>query len=125
VRSTGRGDDDVFWLMTVSAALGSVSRAEAALSDEPWSALGRHTHTHGRALMAEVTGEPEEAARLFAEAAHGWQEWGSIPLRAYALVGLGRCSGDTAAFAEGQAIFTRLGATPIGVPVAQTRQQQV
>jgi class 3 adenylate cyclase/tetratricopeptide (TPR) repeat protein len=125
VRSTGRGDDDVFWLMTVSAALGSVSRAEAALSDEPWSALGRHTHTHGRALMAEVTGEPDEAARLFAEAAHGWQEWGSIPLRAYALVGLGRCSGDSAAFAEGQAIFTRLGATPIGAPVARTRQQQV
>jgi class 3 adenylate cyclase/tetratricopeptide (TPR) repeat protein len=125
VRSTGRVEDDVFWLMAVSAALGDVSRAEVVLSDEPWSALGRASHTHGRALVAEATGRFEEAARLFAEAAHGWQEWGSIPLRAYALIGLGRCSGDPAAFAEGQAIFTSLGATPIGAPVAEARQQQV
>ena len=74
--------------------------------------MGRHSHTHGRALLAEEAGRRDEAAQLYAEAAEGWQEWGSKPLRAYALVGVGNCAGDTAALAEGQEIFAALGATP-------------
>lgn len=118
-------DDEVVWLVTVAVGIGNGSRAEAILSYEPWSALGRHSHTHGRALLAEEAGRREEAAQLFAKAADGWQEWGSVPFRAYALLGLGNCSGDAAALAEGNEIFASLGATPATAQSAPARQQQV
>ena len=55
---------------------------------------------------------PDEAARLYREAAGRWLEFGSVVEHAYALLGLGRC-GDTKAAREGNAIFARLGASPV------------
>jgi hypothetical protein len=120
-------DTDVrFWLATIAFSLGDADRA-AALQDgpEPWTACGRHAHAHAQALVAEASTRRDEAAALYAEAAAGWAEWGSVPLRAYALVGLGNCAGDATALAEGLEIFAGLGATPVSAGVAETRQQQV
>ena len=50
--------------------------------------------------------------RSVREAAERWDEYGSIVERAYALLGLGRC-GDAKALREGEAIFERLGASPV------------
>ncbi len=120
-------DDELpVWLTIVALGLGDMARAEALLSVyEPWTACGRSSLVHRRAVVAEAAGHTEEAAQLFAEAAEGWKAWGSVPLRAYALLGLGDCSGDTAALAESHAIFATLGATPITTPSASPRQQQV
>ena len=123
---SARVDDDLVLLIIVAVGLGAIPRAEALLSgDEPWSACARHALVHGRALVAEAAGRTEEAAQLFAEAADGWKAWGSVPLRAYALVGLGNCAGDTTVLAEGLEIFSRLGATPVSPAAASARQQQV
>jgi hypothetical protein len=91
----------------LSLAQSLVDRATGAM-DSP---LSRHVTATGRAILAEVHGRTEEAAILYAEAAAGWDEWGSVPERAYALLGLGRC-GDEDAAREAAAIFERLGAVP-------------
>ena len=114
------------WITMVALRVGGVARADAHVGGyEPWSACGRHGLEHGRALVAEASGRPDDAAQLFAAAADGWEAWGSVPLRAYALLGLGNCTGDASALAEGMKIFASLGATPIERPVAPAGQQQV
>ncbi len=42
-------------------------------------------------MLAEAAGDSTEAARLYAEAAERWRDFGSVPERAYALLGRGRC----------------------------------
>jgi class 3 adenylate cyclase len=44
-----------------------------------------------RAQVAEAAGDHARAAVLYAEAATRWQEFGSVPERAYALLGQARC----------------------------------
>ena len=111
--------DAPVWLVMVALRVGGVARAEAQLSrNEPRTACGRHARTHARALVAEAAGRPADAAQLFADAARGWKEWGSVPLRAYALVGLGTCSGDPTALDEGLEIFAALGAMPLAALAA-------
>jgi class 3 adenylate cyclase/tetratricopeptide (TPR) repeat protein len=104
------------WLTTVALAVGGAESGERQLrAAEPWTACGQHARVHARALVAEAAGRSDDAARLFGEAAEGWRTWGSVPMRAYALVGLGRSADDAAALAEGGEIFASLGAEPIGV----------
>jgi tetratricopeptide (TPR) repeat protein len=43
------------------------------------------------AVLAEATGEPEEAAARYAEAADGWKTYGQVLEHALALLGQGRC----------------------------------
>jgi class 3 adenylate cyclase/tetratricopeptide (TPR) repeat protein len=125
VKLTVEGEQRV-WLSMVALGVDGSARAEGLLSGaEPWSAAGKHALVHGRALVAEASGRTDEAARLFAEAVNAWAAWGSVPLRAYALVGLGRCSGDATALAEGMALFAGLGASPLTTDVAPTRRQQM
>ena len=126
-RAPGHIDDELpVWLTTVALGLGDLVRAETLLSGyKPWTTCGRNALAHSRALIAEAAGRRDEAAGLFTEVADGWEAWGSTPLRAYALLGLGDCSGDTAALVESHAIFATLGATPITNPAASPRQQQV
>jgi hypothetical protein len=116
---------DIVWVATAAVGIGKPDSAAAVLVRRPWSVCGRLGHSHARALVAQATGRLDEAARLFREAADGWQAWGSVPFRAYALLGLGTCAGDSAALDEGEAIFAELGATPIGTPTVAPRQQQV
>jgi hypothetical protein len=58
---------------------------------EPRYPLHQHALCSARAELAEHTGEYEEAARLYLQAAAGWQEFGNVPERAYSLLGDGRC----------------------------------
>ena len=53
--------------------------------------LEKHALCSARAQLAERGGERDGAAALYAEAASGWQEFGNVPERAYALLGQGRC----------------------------------
>jgi class 3 adenylate cyclase len=43
------------------------------------------------ALLAEHSGAHAEAARLYADAAQGWQQFGNLPEQAHALLSHGRC----------------------------------
>jgi class 3 adenylate cyclase/tetratricopeptide (TPR) repeat protein len=45
----------------------------------------------GHALLAEAARRHADAARLYGDAAERWREFGSVPERAYALLGQGRC----------------------------------
>jgi len=101
-------------VLRICLAAGELSLAQSLVdgaTDAADSPMSRHVTTTGRAILAEAHGSTEEAAILYAEAAAGWDEWGSVPERAYALLGLGRC-GDEAAAREAEAIFQRLGAVP-------------
>jgi tetratricopeptide (TPR) repeat protein len=53
--------------------------------------LDKHALASARAQLAEHAGDSAEAANLYAEAAAGWQEFGNVPERAYALLGKSRC----------------------------------
>ena len=90
-------------LGTVHASeLGSVLRTALALDDP---ALAEHLAGHldametvelraqvsASAQLAEAAGDHDAAARLYEEAAEGWQQFGHVPERAYALLGQGRC----------------------------------
>jgi class 3 adenylate cyclase/tetratricopeptide (TPR) repeat protein len=118
--------EDLVWLVTAALGSGDGARASRLLDGPvPVSACAQHGRAHCRALVAAASGRSDEAAQLFAEAADGWSSWGSVPLRAYALVGLGACAGDTAALEAGREIFATLGAEPVGAGAELPRQQQV
>jgi class 3 adenylate cyclase/tetratricopeptide (TPR) repeat protein len=58
---------------------------------EPRYPLDEHALCAARAQLAEYAGELSEAARLYADAADRWQEFGNVPERAHALFGRGSC----------------------------------
>jgi class 3 adenylate cyclase/tetratricopeptide (TPR) repeat protein len=58
---------------------------------EPRYPLHQHALCSGRAELAEHAGEHEEAARLYSQAAAGWQEFGNVPEHAHSLLGEARC----------------------------------
>jgi class 3 adenylate cyclase/tetratricopeptide (TPR) repeat protein len=78
----------------------------------------RHAIASSHAQLAEARGSYEEAARLYADAANRWREFGNVPERAYALLGQGRCLralGDPAAdapLAEARELFASMGYRP-------------
>jgi len=53
---------------------------------EPRYPLDEHALCASRAQLAEHAGEQSEAAKLYAEAAERWEEFGNVPERAYALL---------------------------------------
>jgi tetratricopeptide (TPR) repeat protein len=53
--------------------------------------LDEHAVCTSRAQLAEQAGDLAAAARLYADAARRWGEFGNLPERAQALLGLGRC----------------------------------
>ncbi len=85
---------------------------------EPRTPLQEHALCVARAALAEAAGEQAEAVALYAEAAQRWQEFGSVPERAYALLGQGRCLlalGEPEAeesLREARELFTALGYHP-------------
>jgi len=100
-------------------AAGDLTLAQSLVDEAAEAADSKlllHSITTGRAILADARGQTEEAAALYREAA-AWGEWGSVPERAYALLGLGRC-GDQDAAREAAAIFARLGAAPVVAQVA-------
>jgi class 3 adenylate cyclase/tetratricopeptide (TPR) repeat protein len=78
-----------------------------------------HCLTTARALLAEAHGDLEPAAELHARAATNWMDYGSVPERGQALLGLGRCLARLQhpqawdRLREARAIFVRLQARPL------------
>jgi hypothetical protein len=58
---------------------------------QPVTPLFENAISACRAQLAEAAGDHARAAVLYVEAATRWQEFGSVPERAYALLGQGRC----------------------------------
>jgi class 3 adenylate cyclase/tetratricopeptide (TPR) repeat protein len=116
---TGRGRRaDAFaglpTMLRICVAAGELPLAQSLVdgtADAADTPASLHATTTGRAILAEAHGQTEEAAALYRAAAAAWDEWGSVPERAYALLGLGRC-GDEDAAREAAAIFELLGAVP-------------
>ena len=85
---------------------------------EPVTPLFENALSACRAQSAEAAGEHAEAAALYAEAAKRWVEFGSVPERAYALLGQGRCLtvlGEPVAQAplrEARRLFASMGYRP-------------
>jgi tetratricopeptide (TPR) repeat protein len=78
----------------VRTAIAAGDRALAGrLTIDVSSQYPYHEHALGacRAHLAEASGEPAQAATLYAEAAERWREFGNVPERAFALLGQGRC----------------------------------
>ncbi len=105
----------------VRCALSSSGRELAAeITDgfEPHTPLQERALVAARAVLAEAAGDSTEAARLYAEAAERWRDFGSVPERAYALLGRGRCLvalGRPAAeepLREARELFASLGYKP-------------
>ncbi len=82
---------------------------EGAAELSPWNHSAR---CGAEAGLSEARGEYDAASRLYRDAADAWGELGSVVERGYALLGLGRC-GDARALVEGEAVFARLGASPV------------
>jgi tetratricopeptide (TPR) repeat protein len=103
----------LLWPARIAVAGGRLELAEAFLdgagSASVWE---RCTQLAGVALLAEARGGRDEASALYRESAERWLAFGSIVEQAYALLGAGRC-GDAKAAREGEAIFERLGASPV------------
>jgi tetratricopeptide (TPR) repeat protein len=82
------------------------------------SARTRTAIATARAILAEARGDLEDAADRYAAAAAAWLSYGSIPERALALAGEGRCRSGAGDPRAGQSLraareaFAALGATP-------------
>lgn len=70
--------------------------------------------------MAEARGDLDEASGLYGDVAERWREYGHVPVRAQALLGLGRCLVQAGAAAEASAplgeartVFSGLRARPL------------
>jgi class 3 adenylate cyclase/tetratricopeptide (TPR) repeat protein len=107
------------YLTRVALALDEAPLAEQlAAGIEPVTPLDQHALASARAQLVEATGEYSDAAGLYRETAERWRGFGSVPGRAYALLGQGRCLlalGDTRAeFTLGQArdLFQSMGYKP-------------
>ena len=101
------------WPARIAVAHGRPELAETFLEGtEHESAWDRSARPAARAALAEARGEFDGAAALYRVAAERLGEYGSVVERAYALIGAGRC-GDPKAMQEGEAIFARLGASPV------------
>jgi hypothetical protein len=88
---------DPFWAAMLPALVRSalaLGRPDLATSltqgVPPVTPLHQHVLTGSQAHLAEANGDRTEAAALYADAAQRWLEFGSVPERAYALLGQGR-----------------------------------
>jgi class 3 adenylate cyclase/tetratricopeptide (TPR) repeat protein len=106
-------------LVPVCAAAGELELAAALMegtSEAATSPAALSFLAFARATIAESKGD-RAAGDLYREAVQHARDWGSVVLRGYALLGLGRC-GDEEAQREGEAIFERLRAEPFAVLAA-------
>ena len=79
-------------LVDIALALDDPSLAERFVSRvDPAEAANRHALASARAQLAEAGGDHASAAELYAVAAQDWEHFGTVPPRAYALLGQGRC----------------------------------
>jgi tetratricopeptide (TPR) repeat protein len=107
------------YLVRVAVALDEAPLAERLAADiEPVTPLDEHARATVRAQLAEAAGRHADAALLYQEAAERWRAFGSVPERAHALLGQGRClvtHGDEAAevpLAQARDLFASMGYKP-------------
>ena len=106
-------------LVEIALALDDAALAERFVGYvEPTEPAIRHALTSARAQLREAGGDHAAAAGLYEEAARAWEEFDTVPGRAYALLGQGRCLhalGDPRAeqrFAEARELFASMGYQP-------------
>ena len=106
-------------LVRTALALDDVSLARKLVGGvQPTTPIAEHALLACHAQLAEATGDHVEAAKLYAEAVAGWQQFGDVPEVAYALLGLGRslvAAGDPGAqvpLGEARELFASLGYRP-------------
>jgi hypothetical protein len=103
----------LLWPARIAVASGYPELAEAFLDGAGDTSAWDHcTSLSARALLRENRSHGDQAAVMYREAAEHWHAFGSVIEQAYALIGAGRC-GDAKAAREGEAIFGRLGASPV------------
>ena len=101
------------WPARIAIAAGELTLAEAFFEGaDVESVWGACASLSARAMLAEARGEVGEASALYGDATGRWDAYGSVVEQGYALLGLGRC-GDAKRLVEGEAIFARLGASPV------------
>lgn len=91
-----RADLDYAWwlpsLLRVALALDDLPLAQRlATGIAPLTPIHEHALASARAQLAEAAQQHADAAQLYRQAAERWKEFGSVPERAYALLGEGRC----------------------------------
>jgi tetratricopeptide (TPR) repeat protein len=106
-------------LVEIALALDDAALAERFVGYvEPTEPAFRHALTSARAQLKEAGGDHAAAAGLYEEAARAWEEFDTVPARAYALLGQGRCLqalGDLRAeqpLAEARELFASMGYQP-------------
>jgi class 3 adenylate cyclase/tetratricopeptide (TPR) repeat protein len=106
-------------LVEIALALDDAALAERFVGYvEPTEPAIRHALTSARAQLREAGGDHAAAAGLYEEAAQAWEEFDTVPARAYALLGQGRCLhalGDPRAeqpLAEARELFASMGYQP-------------
>jgi predicted ATPase/DNA-binding SARP family transcriptional activator len=118
--ATLEGGTFVQEIVRLCAATGALDVAEV-LTEGRSEALARHRYglLSARATMTEARGNLDEAARLYADAAEAWGEYGSVLEQAHALLGLGRSrialgrSDAESPLVAARDLVTRLGAVPL------------
>ena len=103
-------------LVRVCAATGQLVLGDALVEgayDAPRTHHALGALATARAILAEASGDAERAGDLYRTAAGHWSDWGSVFERGYALLGVGRCTGDEDALQEGTAVFEGLRAVPL------------
>lgn len=106
-------------LVRLALALDDLPLAER-LADgvEPVNPGQENSLASAQAQLAEAAGRHADAVRLYGEAAARWHRFGSVPERAYALLGQGRCLlalGDADAevpLSEARDLFVSMGYRP-------------
>jgi hypothetical protein len=107
-------------LVRLALAAVGVEFAGQLTADLPDSPMGRHyvALKMAHAELAEARGEHERAADQYASAEEGWRTF-SVPQRAQALLGCGRCLMAIGRFIEAASVlrsarevFSSLGAVP-------------
>jgi hypothetical protein len=103
-------------LLRTTLTLGDTALAKRLLDGvEPRTPWAEHALASARAQLAEAANRHTDAAQLYDEAAQGWRQFGSVPERAYALLGQGRCLAALgkreaeAPLCEARDLFTTLG----------------
>jgi tetratricopeptide (TPR) repeat protein len=107
---------DLGWMGRTALALGDPAVAERLAERlEVGGPADEHARASAQAQLAEARGDHEAAARIYQQAAEAWEHFGTVPERAYALLGQGRCLsalGDPAAnwpLTEARDLFASMG----------------
>jgi class 3 adenylate cyclase/tetratricopeptide (TPR) repeat protein len=107
-------------LTEICIAAGDIEPARQ-LADGIRVTAGRSGHSldEARAILAEADGKTDEAAKLYDDAAAGWEKYGAVFPRAQSLLGAGRCllalerpAEAMTRLSEAREAFARLGARP-------------